>query len=127
MAADRLDKEAIARLEEIRGEMGSAAKNDHDKTVECAVAFFQVIAEGLNNKVMLAMLASLNIMIGESLRQVVSKAPNARARILAAQENIIDGFVRGDKEQSEQWMAKHIADLRRGYLVAKVDMDQPIL
>lgn len=127
LAAERLSEQSIDRLEEIRSVMENAGKHNHDKTVECAVEFFEVIAKGLDNKVMLAMLTSLNMMIGESLRQVIRKAPNARPRILTAQKNIIAGFRKRDQDYVQEWMAKHIADLKRGYEVAKVNLEQPIL
>ncbi|HEY8385089.1 MAG TPA: FCD domain-containing protein, partial [Porticoccaceae bacterium] len=101
--------------------------SDHDRTVAGAVEFFQIIARGLKNRVMLAMLESLNLMVGESLRLVISKTPKARSRILTAQKNIIQAFRNRDQDMAEQWMAKHIADLKRGYVVAKVDINAPIL
>lgn len=127
LATERLTDETIEQLQQIRDAMAQAATADHDRTVAGSVEFFQVMARGLNNKVMFATLESLNIMIGESLRLVISKAPNARSRILTAQKNIIDAFRKRDKDLAEQWMFRHIADLKRGYLVAEVDMDQPIL
>ena len=127
LAAERLKDTAIDELERIRARLAASKKGDHDATVACAEAFFRVIAEGLDNKVMLAMLTSLNLMIGESLRQVIARAPNARSRILTAQKNIIQGFRQRDQARAETWMARHIDDLKRGYVVAKVDMDRPIL
>lgn len=127
LATERLDGEALDQLEAVGQGMVGADVLDHDATVDGAVAFFQVMAKGLGNRVMLAMLQSLNLMIGESLRLVVSKVPDARSRILAAQKNIIAAFREGDRDLAEQWMARHIADLKRGYLVAGVDIHAPIL
>jgi len=127
LAATRLDEESLAELNTVWRALEANADDDHDKTVACAVEFFQSLAKGLDNRVMLAMLQSLNMMIGESLRQVIGKAPNARSRILNAQKNILDAFSARDEALAEEWMAKHIADLKRGYVVAKVEMDQPIL
>lgn len=127
LAAHRLDKASIAALDQARAAMESADAGDHDATVAMSVEFFQIIAKGLQNRVMLAVLQSLNLMIGESLRLVISKTPKARSRILAAQDKIIDAFRQQDPDQAEQWMAKHIADLKRGYLVAKMDINAPIL
>ena len=127
LAAERLTDAHIEQLAAVRAEMAAAEPGDHDTTVACAEEFFHAIARGLDNKVMLAMLVSLNMMIGESLRQVIRDAPNARSRILTAQQHIIDGFRRRDGAFASQWMSRHIADLKRGYQVADVDMNQPIL
>ncbi len=127
LAAKRLDEDSLSALNVVWRSLQDVADDDHDRTVECAVEFFQSLAKGLNNRVMLAMLQSLNLMIGESLRQVIGKAPNARTRILNAQKNILDAFSARDEDLAEEWMAKHIADLKRGYVVANVEMDKPIL
>ena len=127
LAAERLTAERIDELDEIRAVLATCGDQDFDQIVECAVEFFQAMARGLNNRVMMATLESLNMMIGESLRLVISKAPNARSRILTAQKNIIEGFRQRDVESAGQWMAKHIADLKRGYDVAGVNLDAPIL
>jgi len=126
LATERLDEDCIAALERLGADMGDDP-SDHDRTVAGAVEFFQIIARGLKNRVMLAMLESLNLMVGESLRLVISKTPKARSRILTAQKNIIQAFRNRDQDMAEQWMAKHIADLKRGYVVAKVDINAPIL
>ena len=127
LATERLTTSRIDELAGVRATMAAAPESDEATTVACAEEFFHGIARGLDNKVMLAMLVSLNMMIGESLRLVIGRAPNARSRILTAQGHIIDGFRRRDGVFASQWMSRHIADLKRGYLVADVDMDQPIL
>ena len=62
LAASRLPKEAINELKKINQRLHGS--DNSDVTVESEVAFFQTIAAGLDNRVMLAMLQSLNIMIG---------------------------------------------------------------
>lgn len=127
LAAKRLSKEKIAELKAVRATLEAAADKDHEATVDGAVEFFQAIAKGLDNRVMLAMLQSLNLMIGESLRHVIARAPKAKDRILNAQKKLVDAFEARDADLAAEWMAKHIADLKRGYEVAKVDLDAAIL
>jgi DNA-binding FadR family transcriptional regulator len=127
LAAKRLSKEKIAELKKVRTTLALVANDDHEATVDCAVEFFQQIAKGLGNRVMLAMLQSLNLMIGESLRHVIAGAPKAKDRILNAQKKLLEAFDARDADLAADWMAKHIADLKRGYEVAKVDMDEAIL
>ncbi len=127
LAARRLSKAKIAELKSVRATLEAAPDKDHEATVAGAVEFFQAIARGLDNRVMLAMLQSLNLMIGESLRQVIARAPKAKYRILNAQKKLVEAFEARDGDLAAAWMAKHIADLKRGYDVAKVDLDEAIL
>lgn len=127
LAAKRLPKEKIAALKNVRAALEAAPDRDHEATVVSAVEFFQQIASGLDNRVMLAMLQSLNLMIGESLRHVIARAPKAKDRILNAQKKLVEAFDARDGDLAAEWMEKHIADLKRGYEVAKVGMDEAIL
>lgn len=127
LAAKRLSKEKIGALKSVRATLEAAPDRDHEATVDCAVEFFQQIAKGLDNRVMLAMLQSLNLMIGESLRHVIARAPKAKDRILNAQKKLVEAFDARDADLAADWMTKHIADLKRGYEVAKVGMDEAIL
>lgn len=127
LAARRLSKEKIGALRKVGDDLKAARDTDHEATVRGAVAFFEQIATGLDNRVMLAMLQSLNLMIGESLRHVIAKAPKANDRILNAQKKLVEAFEARDADLAADWMAKHVADLKRGYEVAKVDMNEAIL
>lgn len=127
LAARRLSPEKIADLRKVRTTLALVADEDHEATVDSAVAFFQQIAKGLDNRVMLAMLQSLNLMIGESLRHVIARAPKAKDRILSAQKKLVEAFEARDGDLAAEWMRKHIADLKRGYDVADVDLDEAIL
>lgn len=127
LAAQKLSKTDIENLRQAHHILTTVKASDTQQIVESAVAFFQYLASGLNNRVLLAMLQSLNMMIGASLNQVIAKTPNARDRILEAQEKIIDALEAKDAEKSAHWISKHIDDLKRGYSVAQVDMDKCVL
>jgi GntR family transcriptional regulator, transcriptional repressor for pyruvate dehydrogenase complex len=126
LAARRLSVEDISALKTVRAALDAAPADDHETTVAASVEFFQHIAAGLDNRVMLAMLQSLNLMIGDSLRLVIAGAPQAKKRISSAQGELIAAFEQRDEARAEEWMEKHIADLKRGYEVAKVDLDERI-
>ena len=116
----------VALLDHDGAALEAAPADDHETTVAASVEFFQHIAAGLDNRVMLAMLQSLNLMIGDSLRLVIAGAPQAKKRISSAQGELIAAFEQRDEARAEEWMEKHIADLKRGYEVAKVDLDERI-
>lgn len=125
LAASRLDKSTLAKLRDIS--LSLESQTDADSTVKAAVEFFQHLAAGLDNRVMLAMLQSLNMMIGASLAQVINETPKARPRIRAAQKEIIAALEARDGDRAAEWMARHIDDLMRGYKVARVDFSARIL
>lgn len=126
LAAERLDPARIDRLAEVSVPL-EAAEATPEAVVAAAVEFFRILAEGLDNRVLGALLAVLNLLIGESLRPVIRSAPRARERILAAQRNLVAAFRARDPELAETWMARHIADLKRGYQVAGVALERTIL
>ena len=125
LAARRADKEALGEMRKISERLGR--KGDEDETVKLAVAFFEAFAQGLDNRVLLATLQSLNLMIEKSLAQVIADAPRARRRIAKAQAEIVKAIEEGDAAAASRWMRSHIDDLKRGYDVAGVEMDAAVL
>ena len=120
LAADRLSAEDLAVM---RAEAESLAdETDTDTIVDLAGSFFAHLATSLDNRVMLVMLQSLNLMIMSSLARVVDHLPNAGRRIGEAQLQMIDACAAGDQDKAARWMARHIDDLKRGYDVAGVDL-----
>ena len=126
LSAARLDAEALSALKEAHAQLAKARVDDIETIVVGAVDFFQLLAAGLDNRVMLAMLQSLNMMIGASLARIIDAAPNAKKRIFDAQGEIIAAIEARDETKAAEWMAKHIDDLMRGYKVAKVDLQARI-
>ena len=115
-----------ADLESLEKQIDKARADDVETIVGEAVDFFQLLAAGLDNRVMLAMLQSLNMMIGASLARIIDAAPNAKKRIADAQGEIIAAIEARDETKAAEWMARHIDDLMRGYKVAKVDLQARI-
>ncbi len=57
-----------------------------------------------------------------SLRVMIDKVPQARARIAVAQRRICEALQARDADDARSWMAKHIRDFRKGYEIAKIDL-----
>ncbi len=127
LAVRMLSPAHVQSLHEVHGRLAALAPDDADGVVREAVGFFQVLAAALENRVMLALLQSLNMMIDASLRSVIRQTPNAKPRIMAAQQALLGAIEVGDAEEARRWMTKHIDDLRRGYVVASVAMDAPVV
>jgi GntR family transcriptional regulator, transcriptional repressor for pyruvate dehydrogenase complex len=124
MATTRL---SASDLDALRSAANSLAdETNADRTVDIAGAFFQTIAASLDNKVMLVVLQSLNLLVMSSLARVIAQLPNAGRRIGEAQLIIIDACRAGDSDKAARWMRRHIDDLKRGYDVAELDLSSQI-
>ena len=126
LAARRFRKRDLNLMAEVQRSLASSDRLSNEQIVDHAVTFFQLLTEGLQNRVLAALLESLNQLIGTSLRKVIRKTPNARQRIARAQAMILEAIEEKDGIAASQWMAKHIDDLRRGYGVAGINLDDPI-
>jgi len=127
LAARHGDPSAFAHMEAaLAGFRAASAEND-EATIRAAARFFDEVAACVPNQVLAMMLQSLNLLIGPSLRRVLPAAPNARRRILRAQQEIVRALTQRDEDAAAEWMRKHIADLKRGYEVAGVDLESDVV
>ena len=61
-----------------------------------------------------------------SLRVMIDKVPQARARITTAQHKIAWALQERDAEGARAWMARHIRDFRKGFEIAGIDLAQAL-
>jgi len=50
-----------------------------------------------------------------SLRVMIDKVPQARARIATAHRRLLEALEARDEDGAQDWMARHIRDFRKGY------------
>ncbi|TDI61565.1 MAG: FCD domain-containing protein, partial [Alphaproteobacteria bacterium] len=124
LASVRLSKADLNTLRTAANSL--AGETDTDRIVDIAGGFFQTIAASLDNKVMLVVLQSLNLLVMSSLARVIEQLPNAGRRIGEAQLTMIDACAAGDGDKAARWMRRHIDDLKRGFDVAEVDLSSQI-
>ena len=127
LAADGISAKSTKDLRAIVDKLGALDNRDHDEIVRAAFDFFQSIAAGLNNRVLLSMLQSLNLLIEASLERVIAKTSSAKGRIHRAQSEILIAIEHQNRSRAEHWMLKHIDDLKRGYEIAGVDLEAPVI
>ena len=127
LAAKKSDPTMIGRLNEIATQLETAKAKDNETTVRAAKAFFTVLAQSLDNRVLEVMLHSMTRLITASLMRVIDGAPRARQRIIEAQRELITAFETSDEDAAELWMRRHIGDLKRAYEVAQVELDESVL
>lgn len=127
LAAERATAEDLALLEAVRARVTALDPTAYEAIATAAVEFFAVIADATRNQVLSLTLSSLNLLIAPSLLKVMDRTPNAARRIAKAQAEIIRAVRDGDGASAADWMGKHVADLRRGYTLAGVDLDAQVL
>jgi GntR family transcriptional repressor for pyruvate dehydrogenase complex len=58
-----------------------------------------------------------------SLRVMIDKVPQARARIATAHRRLVEALEARDEEGAQRWMERHIRDFRKGYEIAGIDLE----
>ena len=95
--------------------------------VEAAAEFLRAVAAATGNRVLPLTHEPLLMLLQSALRIMIDRAPPARGRIAAAQARILAAIASGDAATARAWMGKHIRDFRRGFEVAGIDVDTPLL
>jgi DNA-binding FadR family transcriptional regulator len=125
LAAKRIP---VAVEQEINRNLVQLKNNiDNDKIViELDIEFHMLLAKATNNKVLMLSLEPLGNLLSSATIDLFRKVRPARYRLLDAHARIADAIFARDEETARTWMAKHIRDFRRGYVVAGIDLDEPL-
>ena len=126
-AAQQADPALTTALQAATDRLAAAPAKDDAATLACVNDFFDTLAQHQDNRVLTVMLSAMTMLVEASLSKVISAAPRAQGRILEAQRNIIAAVSAGDRQLAADWMARHIADLKRGFDISGIDIDQPLL
>jgi GntR family transcriptional regulator, transcriptional repressor for pyruvate dehydrogenase complex len=104
-----------------------AADNiETDVAVHGAAEFFRSVGRATHNQVLLLAQEPLLQLLEPSLRIMIDKVPQARSRIITAQRRIGEALEARDVEGARSWMAKHIRDFRKGYEIARIDLEHRV-
>jgi DNA-binding FadR family transcriptional regulator len=133
--------EALTILEPPIAEGAASARTEADVTQLAAVAgrfaqdsaatsaavshaaqFFRCLSEATHNRVLQLAQEPLLTLLEPSLRDMIDKVPQARARIAVAEERILQAVAAGAADEARSWMEKHIRDFRKGYELARIDL-----
>jgi len=121
LAAEHVDSEGLNRLDAIVAAVETA--RGADVVVEGVVAFFGELAELSGNRVLMLAMQPVTRLLSPSLRRMIDRVPQGRARILVAQRCIVEAMRSGKLEEAESWMNRHVQDFRRGYELAAMPLD----
>jgi GntR family transcriptional repressor for pyruvate dehydrogenase complex len=118
LAATRRTQSDIETL--VRVSQAFVAEQQSEIAVELVAEFFELIGVCARNQVLVLAKHSLAQVLAPSLAIMVDRVPQARSRIIAAQQKIIAALQSRDAEEARKWMAKHVRDFKRGYEVAGI-------
>lgn len=90
------------------------------------VEFHRLIAEAVDNRVLLLCREPISALIYPSVGPIMKVNPGASRRLLDAHTFIFEGIRDGDADQAQTWMRKHIEDFRRAFDHNGIDMDRPV-
>jgi len=96
---------------------------DTGLAVHHAAEFFRCVGRATHNQVLMLAQEPLLQLLEPSLRVMIDKVPQARARITTAQKRMVEALEARDAEGARTWMAKHIRDFRKGYEIAEIDLE----
>ena len=120
-AAERRSAATLAKLS-VCADRFAARAGGREAAVADVAAFFDALAEAGANPVFSLLNEPLLSLLKPSLAVIIDRVPQARTRIEAAQQAIVEAVRAGDPKRAAEWMARHVRDFRRGYEVAGIDL-----
>lgn len=121
LAAAHAGAEDHGRLEECIRDVELARRAE--AAVAGVVGFFGALAAASGNRVLVLAMRPVTRLLAPSLRRMIDRAPQGRARILVAQRCILEALRKRDATGAESWMTRHVQDFRRGYEIAGISLD----
>jgi DNA-binding FadR family transcriptional regulator len=117
-----------ADLELVCGAAGNFATDNADtaRAASHAAEFFRIVGAATHNRILMLAHEPLLQLLEPSLRGMMDKVPQSRARIIAAQRRITDALRERDVDSARTWMARHIRDFRKGYEIARIDLTRQL-
>lgn len=104
----------------------SANLDDDDYVVRNDTEFHQMIAEAAQNAALAISSAPIGALLFSATVNLYASVPQARHRLLASHQAILAAITDQDAETAEEWMARHIRDFHRGYVLSGVGVHEPI-
>lgn len=125
LAAQRISPELEAELRENVANLRANLEDD-DYVISNDTAFHQLIADAAQNAALSLSAAPIAALLFSATVHLYTSVPQARHRLLRAHEAILAAIVDRDATTAEDWMARHIRDFHRGYVLSGVDVHAPI-
>jgi DNA-binding FadR family transcriptional regulator len=105
-----------------------AAKNAGTESAAFhATEFFRAVGAATHNRILMLGHEPLLQLLEPSLRAMMDKVPQSRARITAAEKRILEAIRSKDVETARSWMTRHIRDYSKGYEIAGIDLQSRLV
>jgi GntR family transcriptional regulator, transcriptional repressor for pyruvate dehydrogenase complex len=113
-----------ADLAQIAKAAANFSVNNADTTSAAfhATEFFRAVGAATHNRILMMAHEPLLQLLEPSLRSMVDKVPQSRARITTAEKRILEAIRSKEVETANKWMTRHIRDYSRGYEIAGIDL-----
>lgn len=125
LAAQRITDEGLALLEQNLRQT-EAMVQAGESPVKATIEFQSLVAEAAGNQALLLARAPISLLMFAGYAAIAPRLPQSGQRLLEAHRQVFESLRQRDAESAEAWTRKHLADHRRGFEFAGVDMDQPI-
>jgi GntR family transcriptional regulator, transcriptional repressor for pyruvate dehydrogenase complex len=93
--------------------------------VQCDIEFHDLIALASRNKVLALMREPISLLFLPAGKIILPRL-KTHQRVLQAHKRIHEALVKRDAEAVKEWMTRHMADFRRGYLRTGLDPQKPL-
>jgi DNA-binding FadR family transcriptional regulator len=123
-AARNATPELLARLEENLAQTRAALSDTHRLT-ELDIEFHDLIVQASGNRALTLSHDAISNLFYPRFLEVFARL-NAGERLLMAHEKVFEAIVARDQREARRWMEKHIADFKRGYEVANLDLEDDV-
>lgn len=120
-AAKRRKEHDLQRLVHA-AEQFATTNSDAARAVEHVAEFFRALGAATHNTALILSQGPLIQLLAPSLGAMIDKVPQARSRIVTAQNRILDAVRARDGGEASAWMAKHIRDFKKGYEVGRISL-----
>ncbi len=95
--------------------------------VELDTAFHTLVADCTGNRALTLAREPIAVLLFSGLEVLVPHLPQAPHRQIVAHQKVIDAIRAGDPDTAREWMRRHLEDFRRGFELAKLPLDAPIM
>lgn len=123
-AVDRVSGEDLDRLAANIDDM-RASYEDTVRFVGLDIAFHDILAQATRNKVLAMMREPIGLLFLPA-GQIILPRLKTHDRVVHAHRKIVDALARRDRAAVHDWMTRHMADFRRGYLRTGFDPEAPL-
>ena len=125
LAAERISSEQLQRLQDNLAQT-QALVDAGQSPVQVTIEFQAIVAEAAHNQALLLARAPVSLLMHAGYAAIAPRLPQSGARLLEAHRHVLESLRQQDAESAVAWTRKHLADHRRGFEFAGLDMDAPV-